>query len=242
MLLEQPGAWGRNALRDSRLNATVVAGLLARCHAANARLLLIRRAHRDPTPWRSWAIVDARPGSEATGGARSTTTTSWRRSIPRGPRVSRRRTPVFLVCTHGRRDACCAGRGWPVAVALTEAFPEQTWQCSHVGGDRFAANVVMLPHGLYYGRLTPDDAVAVARRHLEGRVTSSRSAAARASRPPSRRRSTSRVSARPRRDRHAPSRRRRPRRGRSVEVRARPRTTPSRRSSCASTSPSRSPG
>ena len=90
---------------------------------------------------------------------------------PAAPRGTPTDTPTFLVCTHGRRDPCCAGRGWPVAVALTEEFPEQTWQCSHVGGDRFAANVVILPHGLYYGHVTPDDAVDVARRHLEGRVT-----------------------------------------------------------------------
>ena len=171
VLLEEPGAWGRNALRESRLNATVLAGLLARCHAANARLLLIRRAHRDPTPWRSWAIVDARPGSEAIWWGAFDDDAELAALDPARPQGVATTTPVFLVCTHGRRDACCAGRGWPVTVALTEAFPEQTWQCSHVGGDRFAANAVMLPHGLYYGRLTPDDAVAVARRHVERRMT-----------------------------------------------------------------------
>ena len=87
---------------------------------------------------------------------------------PRGGGPTTRST--FLVCTHGRRDACCAGRGWPVAVALTERFPEQTWQCSHVGGDRFAANVVILPHGLYYGRVTPENAHELAGRHHDGRV------------------------------------------------------------------------
>ena len=171
VLLEEPGAWGRNALRDSRLNATVLGGLLARCHAANARLLLIRRAHRDPTPWRSWAIVDARPRSEAIWWGAFDDDAELAALDPARPQGVATTTPVFLVCTHGRRDACCAGRGWPVTVALTEAFPEQTWQCSHVGGDRFAANAVILPQGLYYGRLTPEDAVAVARRHVETRVT-----------------------------------------------------------------------
>jgi hypothetical protein len=40
-----------------------------------------------------------------------------------------------------------------------------------VGGDRFAANLVVMPHGLYYGRLTPEDALAVVGTHLDGRVT-----------------------------------------------------------------------
>lgn len=170
VLVEQPGAWGRNALRESRLSTSVLAGLVARCHAANARLLLVRRAHR-PTAPRAWAVVDARPGSEAISWGSFDDDAELGELDPTALPGAATRTPVFLVCTHGRRDPCCAGRGWPVAVALTEAFPEQTWQCSHVGGDRFAANVVALPHGLYYGRVTPDNAVAIARRHEEGRVT-----------------------------------------------------------------------
>ncbi len=170
VLVEQPGAWGRNALRESRLSTPIVADLLARCHSASARLLLIRRAHRAPGSPRRWAIADARPGSEATWWGTFETDDELAELDPERPSGDVSSAPAFLVCTHGRRDACCAGRGWPVAVALTEAFPDETWQCSHVGGDRFAANVVILPHGLYYGRVTPTTAVAVARRHLEGRV------------------------------------------------------------------------
>ena len=170
VLVEEPGAWGRNALRESRLGTSVLAGLLARCHSVNARLLLVRRAHR-PTESRRWAIADARLGSEATWWGAFEDDEELCDLDPAAPRGTPTDMPTFLVCTHGRRDACCAGRGWPVAVALTEELPEQTWQCSHVGGDRFAANVVILPHGLYYGHVTPDDAVAIARRHLEGRVT-----------------------------------------------------------------------
>lgn len=170
VLVEEPGAWGRNALRESRLDTSVLAGLLARCHSANARLLLTRRAHR-PTESRRWAIADARPGSEATWWGTFESDDELRDLDPGAPSGTPTDAPTFLVCTHGRRDPCCAGRGWPVAVALTAELPDQTWQCSHVGGDRFAANVVILPHGLYYGHVTPDNAVAIARRHLEGRVT-----------------------------------------------------------------------
>jgi hypothetical protein len=170
VLVEQPGAWGRDALRDSR-SAPYLVSLLARCDAAGARLLLVRRAHRDPTPARAFAVVDARPGREAIAWGSFEDDAELAEidptRFPAAPSVS----PAFLVCTHGRRDPCCAARGWPVTVALGDAFPEQTWQCSHVGGDRFAANVVALPHGVYYGRMTPDDAAVVARRHVEGRLT-----------------------------------------------------------------------
>jgi hypothetical protein len=67
--------------------------------------------------------------------------------------------PLYLVCTHGRRDVCCARFGLPLARALGAAHPGQVWETTHVGGHRFAANLVLLPHGLYYG---PVDEVAAA--------------------------------------------------------------------------------
>lgn len=79
------------------------------------------------------------------------------RSLGLAPSVG----PLYLVCTHGRHDVCCAERGRPVAAALSAAFPEETWEVSHIGGDRFAGNLVLLPEGLYYGRLAPATAVEV---------------------------------------------------------------------------------
>jgi hypothetical protein len=78
--------------------------------------------------------------------------------------------PIYLVCTHGRHDACCAVRGRPVAAALAAAYPERTWECSHIGGDRFAANVVVLPHSLFYGHVAAPRAVELAKHYDEGLV------------------------------------------------------------------------
>ena len=78
-----------------------------------------------------------------------------RGEAPDWPRVD---GPLFGVCTHGRHDACCAERGRPVAAALTASHPAETWEISHMGGDRFAANMVVLPEGLYYGRMDPGTA------------------------------------------------------------------------------------
>jgi hypothetical protein len=80
------------------------------------------------------------------------------------------RDPIFCVCTHGRHDACCAEFGRPAAVALHAVHPELTWEVSHIGGDRFAGNLVVLPEGLYYGRIDAASAVEVARAHLAGAV------------------------------------------------------------------------
>ena len=44
------------------------------------------------------------------------------------------------------------------------------WQVSHVGGDRFAGNLVVLPDGVYNGRVEPSEAWAVVEAALERRV------------------------------------------------------------------------
>ncbi|MEJ5889714.1 sucrase ferredoxin [Pseudokineococcus marinus] len=81
------------------------------------------------------------------------------------------RDPLLLVCAHGRHDACCAVRGRPVAAALAARWPAATWECSHVGGDRFAPNLLVLPDGAYYGDLDPASAEGVVEDHLAGRVS-----------------------------------------------------------------------
>jgi (2Fe-2S) ferredoxin len=81
--------------------------------------------------------------------------------------------PIFLVCTHARHDACCALYGRPAYTALAAHYPESTWETSHVGGDRFAANVVILPDGHYYGGLDGDSALRIAAAHRDGLIESS---------------------------------------------------------------------
>ncbi|WP_187298554.1 sucrase ferredoxin [Rhodococcus sp. BS-15] len=78
--------------------------------------------------------------------------------------------PLYLVCTHGKKDPCCAVFGRPVAAALSR--PEgRVWESTHLGGDRFAAGMVALPEGSYYGNLTPANAQAVVDRHDRGQLS-----------------------------------------------------------------------
>ena len=76
--------------------------------------------------------------------------------------------PLWLVCTNGRRDVCCAGLGRPVAAALAELWPVSTWETTHLGGHRFAATVLALPSGITLGRLTAETAVSGAREVADG--------------------------------------------------------------------------
>jgi hypothetical protein len=67
----------------------------------------------------------------------------------------------YLVCTNGARDPCCAIRGAAVAKALAAARPGAAYESSHLGGHRFAANVLVLPDGLCFGRLDVRSALAL---------------------------------------------------------------------------------
>jgi hypothetical protein len=69
-----------------------------------------------------------------------------------------REDALYLVCTHGTHDKCCAKFGLPVYVALTARHPDRVWEASHLGGHRFAANVICFPTGVCYGRVTADSA------------------------------------------------------------------------------------
>jgi len=170
LLVELPGPWGRDAVVESALDGEVATALLARARAVSSRVVLIRRpGRRPPGTARRWAVVDSRPGHERVGWG------LWRHDrelldVPLGEPVGEPDGPVYLVCAHGRHDPCCAIRGRPVAETLAQARPRQTWESSHVGGDRFAANLVALPHGLYYGHVTPATVTSLATAYEHGEV------------------------------------------------------------------------
>ncbi|MEZ4440582.1 MAG: sucrase ferredoxin [Polyangiaceae bacterium] len=82
--------------------------------------------------------------------------------------------PLFLVCTHGRRDVCCSRHGIALFKTLADSgppgSPPEVWQTTHQGGHRFAATMVHLPSGVHYGRLMPEDAELVVAAHARGEV------------------------------------------------------------------------
>ena len=88
------------------------------------------------------------------------------------------RENVYFVCTNGQRDLCCARYGLPTFARLQELVGARVWQTTHLGGHRFAPNVLALPQGILYGRVDVDvvDAFVttiesgdVSRSHVRGR-------------------------------------------------------------------------
>lgn len=175
LLLEHPGPWGVDAFVDARLPGGFGREVLERCRSAGVRPLLIRRVgaggpgvacfvmRSGPEP--PW-IEEVR--LERMEGALELDLDALGRGEPLG--LEPHADPLFLVCTHGRHDPCCAERGRPLARALAGAFPELTWECSHIGGDRFAGNVVAFPHGMYFGRVAAGDGPRIVADYRDGRI------------------------------------------------------------------------
>ncbi len=65
--------------------------------------------------------------------------------------------PLVIVCTHGKRDRCCALYGLPILNAFQTHLGENVWQTTHTGGHRFAPTLITFPDGACYGRLTVDE-------------------------------------------------------------------------------------
>lgn len=179
LLLEQRGPWSAGA-RDDVLAAVLPPDRLAELERAwddeGMRPLLIRRPGRsrggpltvlmassiDGRVWTERLVLDDLREIAHLDFARLAAGTPGQGEPVDGP--------VFLVCTHGAKDMCCAVSGRPVAAALARAEPAGTWECTHVGGDRFAANVVTLPDGLMYARVPPERAAELAAATRAGRL------------------------------------------------------------------------
>jgi hypothetical protein len=176
LLVEQPGRWGHDALVESGFPIEVGTGLRELGVRLRMRVALIKR--RD----RPWPSTRRRCFAAYTGvGERRVRTFEVGDpgelldmdlvALARGgftqlgdPFAG----PLFVVCTHGKHDPCCARRGAPLYRALAEL--PHVWECTHIGGDRFAGNLVCFPQGVYFGRVPPHRATELAEAYQGGKL------------------------------------------------------------------------
>jgi hypothetical protein len=177
VLLEQPGPWGREAVLESRLEPALARALDRAAAAAHLRLLLIRRPGRGAGRPSTCFVAHTSHGRRWLERRRLDDPAELLEldmaAVVAGERPGFGEPvaePVYLVCTNGRHDRCCATYGRPLALALQAAHGELVWECSHVGGDRFAGNLVCLPGGHYFGRVGPGDAGRVVGLHRDGTI------------------------------------------------------------------------
>jgi hypothetical protein len=84
--------------------------------------------------------------------------------------------PRLAVCTQGTRDRCCAKWGYAThrrALSLFEqgVSPFEPLECSHLGGDRYAATGVFFPSGGMYAYLDSADLPSLVAAEQAGRLT-----------------------------------------------------------------------
>lgn len=166
--IEQRSAWPRDVTAHPD---PTVAGVVARAGAAGWRPVLIRRPGRreGEGPMQVFLADTAPPTARTTSLVLSGPAELADVPLPRageplpGTPVT---DPLLLVCTHGRRDRCCALDGLALARALADAGEPHVWESSHLGGHRFAPTALVLPTGYAYGRL--DLAAAVTARKAAG--------------------------------------------------------------------------
>jgi hypothetical protein len=170
-MFEYRGLWSRDVLGESLLSERVKATLREQLAALpRSRLLFIRRPERRGQEGRMVYL------------ARSTEEGASLRGFEVGhaddlvgldieAQAKPIDHPLLVVCTHGKRDRCCARYGRPLYDHLRTAADEGwIWQSTHVGGDRFAGNVVGFPDGLYFGRVGVDDVWPLLDEYLARRI------------------------------------------------------------------------
>jgi hypothetical protein len=194
-LLEFDGRWEPEALKDSAIPAT------AQNHLQNAlesipqsQVLLIRQQPRLAPEGIAFFVVIGREVNPALYAfhldsyddlvALDLSTIAAENAVYAD---HRRAAPLYVVCTHGRRDKCCARNGIPVYERLAQQVGAAIWQTSHIGGHRLSGNLIAFPHNITYGRVTPDSAAAILEAdragqlvpaHYRGRACYSRAAQA----------------------------------------------------------------
>lgn len=177
LFVEHPGPWGRAALEESRLPEDARAHLTG---AQGVRVQLIRRHGGESGP--GVRVFAAAVDAGATDGRARVESTVLadpaavlELDVAGFAATGTLGLPAYdeelwLVCTNGRRDLCCAETGRPTAAALAARWPAGTWETTHLGGHRFAATLLALPSLVTLGRLQPEDAVEVCTEVAEGRV------------------------------------------------------------------------
>jgi len=150
LVIEHPGPYPRVA---TDALGELAEPLRTLCREGGVAPLLARRPRAAGR--RVWLAIDGRMVTWSHIDAVDLLSVDWESvaagGVPRGAATSI--DPILFICTNGKRDACCAQFGRPVADALMHDH-DDVLECSHIGGHRLAPTALLLPFGSVHGRLT----------------------------------------------------------------------------------------
>ncbi len=177
-LIEYPGAWEAKAFEESEIPEEVKSYLSGiTVEGKRVRILLIRQDRMRSQPGISFFVGHASVNEPKLFEYKFDDYAdildldlSRLSSDDQVDHANLREDPLYLVCTNGRRDKCCALYGPNVYQALVEEVGESVWQSSHIGGHNQAPILLFFPHGVNYGRMSPDEARTLVQEYQNGRI------------------------------------------------------------------------
>lgn len=158
LIIEEPGAWPRDALFGSSIDELPEIATVAR--EANVGVLLMRHDRKRRPVRRIYLANRNELRSGRIHQLSEVLAWDWQRlATGQLPDFGEPQASLTLVCVHGTRDQCCAIDGR----ALLRAFADNPTvvECSHIGGHRFAPVVLHLPSGYLFGRASAHDVTRI---------------------------------------------------------------------------------
>lgn len=163
VLLEWPGPWSRDVLDGDTLGTELSAQLKAHLALNDATLLLIRhstRARRQIDNHHVYLVFADHGVTEVLHVDGPEAVLSLDLGGPGRNGASIRKKPLLLVCTHAKRDQCCAVKGRPLVRELS-LDDDTVWETSHIKGHRFAPTMLLMPWAFSFGRMNAQAARAL---------------------------------------------------------------------------------
>ena len=161
VLFEWPEAWPRDVMGDAALGEELTAKLAPMLEEHDATLLLIRhptREGRNITDHHLYLVFADEAVTEVKHIDSPEELLELDLSGPGRNGAERRERPLLLICTHAKRDRCCAVEGRPLLNELHARYPfgpgnDVVWETSHIKGHRFAPTMLLLPWAYSFGRM-----------------------------------------------------------------------------------------
>ena len=161
VLFEWPEAWPRDVMGDAALGEELTAKLAPKLEEHNATLLLIRhptREGRNISDHHLYLVFADEAVTEVKHVDSPDELLDLDLSGPGRNGAERRDRPLLLICTHAKRDRCCAVKGRPMVNELHARHPfgpgnDMVWETSHIKGHRFAPTMLLMPWAYSFGRM-----------------------------------------------------------------------------------------
>ena len=177
VLFEWPEAWPRDVMSDAALGEELTAKLAPMLAQHDATLLLIRhptREGRNISDHHLYLVFADQAVTEVLHVDSPEQLLELDLSGPGKNGAVERARPLLLICTHAKRDRCCAVKGRPLVNALHERYPfgpgnDVVWETSHIKGHRFAPTMLLMPWAYSFGRMNIEATDAMLADAAEGR-------------------------------------------------------------------------